>query len=351
VTKGKVETIGSPEIELKNVSEGKDLKYVAQAAVMPEIEVDEEYKKAIGKINRAYADKKIEVNEEDLQLELEKLANSRAKLVTVLREAGKNDQVEVDFCVLVGGIPIENGTSKNHPLIIGKGVFIPGFEDNLVGMKEREEKEFELVFPQDYHKEDLRGKTATFKIKMNLVQERQFPEINDEFAKSLGKFENLEELKNNLRTGLQREQEQKSREKKRNEYIEKIIENTRVEVPEILIKEEIHKMFHEFEHQVQTMGINLDQYLAQIKKKKEDLEKDWEPGAGKRVKSTLALNQIIKDEEVRSTSEEIEEEMNKTLQYYKNVKDFAKNMDMGKLYNYTKGMLENEKVFEILEKL
>jgi FKBP-type peptidyl-prolyl cis-trans isomerase (trigger factor) len=99
------------------------------------------------------------------------------------------------------------------------------------------------------------------------------------------------------------------------------------------------------------MGINLDQYLAQIKKKKEDLEKDWEPGAGKRVKSTLALNQIIKDEEVRSTSEEIEEEMNKTLQYYKNVKDFAKNMDMGKLYNYTKGMLENEKVFEILVNL
>lgn len=351
VTKEKLEVIGSPEIELQTVAEGKDLEYVARAAVMPEIAVDEKYKKAIGKINQEYKDKKAEISEEELQLELEKLVNSRAKLVTVRRGAQKNDSVEVDFAVFVGGVPIENGRSLNHPVVIGKGVFIPGFEDNLIGMQEGAENEFELEFPADYHNQNLKGKKATFKVKANLVQERQVPEINDEFAKSLGNFEDLEALKKNMREGMEHEQAHKMNESKRNEYVEKLIENTEVEIPEILIHEEIHKMMHEFEQQIQSMGLEMDQYLGQIKKKKDELEKDWEPNAIKRVKSAMALNNIVKAEQVVLTSKEIEEEMNKTLQYYKNTKDFAKNIDMKRLYNYTKGVLENERVFQMLEKM
>ncbi|HEX7586429.1 MAG TPA: trigger factor, partial [Patescibacteria group bacterium] len=239
VTKEKLEVIGSPEIELQTVAEGKDLEYVARAAVMPKIAVDEKYKKAIGKINQEYKDKKAEISEEELQLELEKLVNSRAKLVTVRRGAQKNDSVEVDFAVFVGGVPIENGRSLNHPVVIGKGVFIPGFEDNLVDMQEGEENEFELEFPADYHNQNLKGKKATFKVKVNLVQERQVPEINDEFAKSLGNFEDLEALKKNMREGMEHEQAHKMNESKRNEYVEKLIENTEVEIPEISIHEEI----------------------------------------------------------------------------------------------------------------
>lgn len=351
VTKEKLEVIGSPEIEIKTVAEGEDLEYVARAAVMPEVKVDEKYKKSIAKINQGYNNKKTEVSAEELQLELEKLANSRAKLVTVRRDAQKNDSVEVDFAVFVGGVPIENGRSKNHPVVIGKEVFIPGFEDNLVGLREGEEKEFELDFPTDYHKQNLQGKKATFKVKVNLVQERQVPEINDEFAKSLGNFADLEALRKNMREGMEHEQAHKMNESKRNEYVEKLIENTEVEIPEILIHEEIHKMMHEFEQQIQSMGLEMDQYLGQIKKKKDELEKDWEPNAIKRVKSTMALNNIVKAEQIVLTSKEIEEEMNKTLQYYKNTKDFAKNIDMKRLYNYTKGVLENERAFELLEKL
>ncbi|OGI16312.1 MAG: trigger factor [Candidatus Moranbacteria bacterium RBG_19FT_COMBO_42_6] len=351
VTKEKLEVIGSPEIELKTVAEGKDLEYIARSAVMPEVTVNEKYKKAVEKINKGYKDKKVAVSDEEVQLELDKLANSRAKLVTVRRVAKKNDNAEIDFTVLVDGVPIENGTSKNHPVVIGKEVFIPGFEDNLVGMKEGEEKEFELEFPKDYHSQNLKGKKATFKAKVNLVQERQIPEINDEFAKSLGNFENLDALKKNMREGMEHEQIHKMNERKRGEYIEIIIENTDVDIPEILIHEETHKMFHEFEHQIQSMGMSLDQYLGQIKKKKDELEKDWEPNAVKRVKSAMALNKIVKAEKVPLTSKEIEEEMNKTLQYYKNTKDASKNIDTERLYNYTKGMMENEKVFQMLEKL
>ena len=351
ILKEKIEVIGSPEIELKEAIEGKELEYMARAVIMPEVEVDDKYKKEIAKINKSYQGKKAETSNDEVSLELEKLAASRAKLITVLREARKSDRVEVDFSVLTGGVPIENGASKNHPLIIGKEIFIPGFEDNLIGMKEGTEKEFELIFPKDYHRQNIAGKKAVFKVKMKLVQERQIPEINDEFARSLGNFENLEALKKNLRESLEHEQTHKIQEQKKNEYIEKIIENTQADIPEILIREELHKMLHEFEHQVQSMGIKLDQYLEQLKKKKEDLEREWAPSAEKRVKSALALAKIVKLEEISAEAKEIEAEMNKALRYSENTKDLKKNIDMERLYNYTKEILENKRVFEILEKL
>jgi len=352
VLKNKLDVIGTPEIKIEKLEEGKDLEYFARVAVIPEVKIKDEYKKEIKKINGEYKDKKVEIKGEELDLELEKLANSRVKLVTVRREAQKNDSVEIDFQVLVSNVPIENGTSKNHPMVIGKGVFIPGFEENLIGMKEGDEKEFELSFPNDYHKKDLAGKPATFKVKMNLVQERQTPEINDGFAKSLGSFENLEALKKNIQEGMEHEGEHKMKKEKHGKYIEKIIENLEAEIPQVLIDGEIKQMLNEFEYQIQSMGIpSLDDYLSKIKKDKKDLEKDWLPQAEKRVKSALALKEIAKLEEVKIDSKEIEAEMNKTLAYYKNVKDMEKNIDMERLYNYTKGVMENEKVFELLEKL
>lgn len=351
VLKEKLEAIGSPEIEIEKLEEENDLEYIARVAVMPEPEIKDDYKVEIKRINENYSKKSNEASEDEVNLEVEKLSNSRVKLVTVNREARKNDSAEIDFTVSIGGVPIENGTGKSHPLVIGRGVFIPGFEENLIGMKEGEEKEFELEFPKEYHKKDIAGKKAVFKVKVNLVQERQAPEINDEFAKSLGNFENLEALKKSVRDGLEHENEHKNSENKRNEYIEKIIGNMEVELPEVLVKQEISQMLQEFEFQLQSMGMNLDQYLAQIKKEKGELENDWKPQAEKRVKSALALKKIAKLEDIKVDSAEIEAEMNKTLQYYKNVKNIEKNIDLERLYNYTKGVLENEEVFRTLEKL
>lgn len=351
IVEQKLEVIGAPEVEIEKIEEGKELKYKAKVAVMPKVEVSEKYKEEIKKINKKYSEKKVEVSEDEIKLELEKIANSRVKLVTVARAAQKNDSVEVDFEVLVDNVPIENGTSKKHPLVLGKGVFIPGFEENLIGMKEGENKEFELEFPKDYFKKELAGKKATFKVKMDLVQERQTPEINDEFAVSLGKFENLEALKKNIKEGLEHEEEHKQTDQKQREYIEKIIENSKTELPEILVEKEMDKMLEEFGYQVQSMGMNLDQYLEKLGKKKEELKKDWMPQAEKRVLSALALREIIKQEEIKVEAVEAEAEMNKTLQYYKNIKDLEKNIDMERLYAFAKGTLENEKVLEFLSKL
>lgn len=351
VMKEKLDVIGSPKVEIKEIEEGKDLKYGVRVSVMPEIKIDPKYKKEIKKINEDFAKKENIVDEKEIDLEVEKIANSRVKLVTVRREAGSGDSVEIDFDVFVGGKVIENGSSKNHPLIIGKGVFIPGFEENITGMKEGEEKEFELVFPEEYHKKDLAGKAAVFKVKMNLVQERQTPEINDDFAKSLGKFENLEALRKSVKEGMEHEKEHKLKEGRRTEFLDKIIASSQTDLPDILVEEEIKKMLDEFGYQVSSMGMTLEQYLASIKKEKKELEKDWRPQAEKRVISALALSQIAKDEQLGADSKEVEEEMNKTLNHYKNVKDIEKNLDMERLYNYCKGMVENEKVFEFLEKM
>jgi trigger factor len=351
VAKEKLDVIGSPKVEIEKIEPEKDLVYKAVVAVMPSTKVKDEYKKEVKKISEEFAAKSLEVGEEEISHELEHLANSRVKLVTVNREVKKDDSVEIDFSVLVDNVPIENGTSKSHPLVIGKGVFIPGFEENLIGMKEGEEKEFELAFPQEYHKKDLAGKLAKFKVTMKLVQERQTPEINDDFAKSLGEFENLEALKKNMATGMKEEKEHKHKEERRTKMLDKIVEYVEVELPEVMIKEEVKKMMLEFDSQIQQMGMDLDQYLGQLKKDKKELEKDWEPQAEKRVKSALALKEIVKMEEISIGAKEVEEEMNKTLQYYKNVKDFEKNVDMERLYTYTKGVLENEEVFKMLEKI
>jgi trigger factor len=351
IRKEKLEVIGQPQVEILELVEEKDLRYKATVSVIPEVKVLPKYKEEVKKINAQYKDKKPEVKEDDIDLELEKLANHRAKLVTVNREAKKNDSVEVDFTVSRQGVPIENGTSRNHPLILGRGVFIPGFEENLIGMNTGEEKTFELNFPDEYHQKDLAGKPAEFKVKMNLVQERQVPKVDDEFAKSLGKFENIADLKKNMREGMEHEEEHKLKDEKRSKLMEAVIASSEVDLPHILVHEEVHQMLHEFESQTQAMGMTVDQYLEKIGKKKEDLEHDWEPQAEKRVISALAITQIAKDENITANSAEVEAEMNKTLQYYKKVKDAEKNIDMERLYNYSKGVLENEKVLEFLEKL
>jgi trigger factor len=351
VAKEKLEVIGAPQVEIEKIAEDQDLQYKVTVAVMPQGKLGNKYKAKIKKINAEHKDKKFVVEEKEIDLELEKLANSRVKLVTVRRPAQKDDNVEIDFSVAVDGQDIEKGSSQNHPLVIGKGLFIPGFEDNLIGMGEGEKKEFTLNFPSDYHEKKLSGKPAIFKVKMNLVQEREMPKIDDAFAKSLGDFADLAALRSNLKKNMEHENEHKQTEKVRSDYIEALTEDLEVELPDILVESEAEKMIEEFAGQIKSMGMDLENYLAQLKKTREDLKKDWESQAEKRVKAALALKEAVLAEEIKVAAKEIEEEANKTLQYYKKVKDVDKNIDMERLYNYTKGVLENNKLFEYLGKL
>ena len=346
----KIEAIGVPGVEVLKVAEGNDLEYKIKTAVMPKIKLSP-WQKSVKKINQEHQNIEVEVMEKEVEKELKKLAHSRVKSVTVNREARQKDSVEINFQVFRDGVPIENGTGKKHNLVLGSGAFIPGFEDNIIGMKRGDKKEFELKFPEEYKSGGLAGQKATFKVEMNLVQERIVPLVNDEFASSLGKFKNLEELKKSLKEGMKKEKERQIKEKRRAEFTEKLIEKTEVELPEILIQEEVKKMTLEFESQVRSMGMEPADYLKQIKKTEQDLKRDWEPQAVKRIKAALALRKVAKDRDIKVSSEEIEGEMNKTLSRYENKKDLEKNIDLKKLYSYAEGVLINERVFQFLEKM
>lgn len=347
----KLEAIGAPKAEMKKLAEGNDLEYVITTAVMPTAKLKKEWRDAVKKVNAAQAGKSAEVSDEDVQKELEKLATSRAKLVTVDRAAKKGDSARLDFDVLQGGVPIENGSAKDHALVLGSGVFIPGFEEKIEGMKAGEETEFTLPFPEEYHEKSLAGKDATFKVKVNVVEERRLPEMNDEFAQSLGKFETLEALKKSIREGMEHEAKHKQKDEHRGEITDAVVSGVEVDIPDVLVEHEVEQMLGNFEAQIQTMGMEMDTYLAQIKKTREDLEKEWRPQAEKRVKANFSLREIAKDQEIKPEAAEIEEEMNKTLSRLRSMKDMEKKVDMQRLYTYAEENLITEKVFQTLEKM
>jgi len=257
----------------------------------------------------------------------------------------------VNFSVLQNGVLIENGKSEKHPLVLGKGVFIPGFEEQLVGMKEGEEKTFELTFPAEYHAKHLAGKPATFQVKIGVVQEREIPAIDDAFAQGLGKFESLEKLKENLRSGMLEEEKAKRKAEHRTQILDALVEHAEIEYPEILVEEESNRMVREFEMQVQSMGLNFSDYLARMKKTEDELKKDWVPQAKKRLAAHILLDALADEEGIEIDAKDVEAEMNKTLQHYKNTKDIEKNIDMERLYSAARGQLRNEKTLEFLEKL
>ncbi|MDP2837846.1 MAG: trigger factor [Candidatus Moranbacteria bacterium] len=346
-----VQAIGHPEVNLGKIEKGQDFTYTLVTAVMPEITLDDDFRKAVKKINTDFAKKEAIVDDQAIMAELEKLANMRAKLVTVNREAKLGDNVLVDFTVMRDGVLIDGGKSEKHPLVLGKGVFIPGFEEKLVGMKEGGEASFELIFPAEYHAKHLAGKLATFAVKMGVVQEREVPVIDDAFAKSLGKFETLDAVKTMIHMGMLEEKKEQLKQEHRTEILDALVSEATIEYPQILIEQELVRMTHDFEEQLKPVGVTFDVYLEQMKKTKEAIEAEWTPQAKKRLAAQLIVEWLAKEEAIEVPSTEIEAEMNKALQYYKSEKDMEKNIDTGRLYSAVEGQLRNQKVLAWLESL
>ncbi|MEN8252070.1 MAG: trigger factor [Patescibacteria group bacterium] len=351
IKKENLKTVGAPRVSVTKLAEGNDIEIRIETAVIPEIELPKDWKKTIKKVNSQKAEKP-EVSDEDVDAELKQVADSRAEHTEVARAAKEGDHVKVDFIVKQDGVIIENGTSTDHSLVLGKKVFIPGFEEEVIGMKKDEEKTFELEFPKEYHASHLAGKKATFEVTLKLVEERVVPKIDDEFAASLGgEFKKLDDLKKSVKEGMEKEAVKKTDEEKRTKYLDTIVEMVDIPVPQMILDDELQRMMGEFEQQLSMSGMKMEDYLAKIGKTEDEIKTEWAPQAKKRVLSALVLEQIADDEEIDVDSNEIQEEMNKTLAMYKGMEDMEKNIDMGQLYEYTKGVMRNNKVFEILEKL
>ncbi len=343
IKENKLNPIGRPKAEITKVADGNPLEYKIIISVMPEVKLGD-YKKVSGKIEV----KKIEDGR--INKEIETLQKKRASYITKDEPAQKGDRVEIDFETRVGGVKLEGGESKNHPLIIGQGHFIAGFEDNLAGMKAGDVKEFGLVFPEDYKKE-LAGKKADFKVEVKIVQKVNLPEINDEFAKSLGKFESLDNLKKGIKEGLAHEEEHRAKEESRAKLIDQVSLKTTVEIPDLLIDSEIEHMLNEFKNNVTYSGIEFEEYLKNVNTNVEKLKMEWRTLAEKRVKTGLVMREISLKEEIKISDEEIEQRANETLKHYPNEEEVRKNIDIEKFKDHVASIMMNEKVFELLEEI
>jgi trigger factor len=347
----KLDAIGRPEVTLGAVKEGEPLEITVETDVMPKAKLGS-FKKAVQAVNAEFKKEALpEISKEEVSRELERLADMRAPLVTVDREAREGDTVLLDFIVKKEGVVIEGGTAKNHALVLGSHAFIPGFEEAVLGLRAGEEKTFTLSFPAEYHAEHLAGAPAEFHVTVRAVQEKVRPEINDDFAKSLGRFDTLEALQANLKTGMQEEARAKKTEERRTRILDALIESATIDYPAALVEEELGRMLREFESQTRMMGLDLQGYLNQVGKTEDELKAEWEPQAKKRLAAHLALLAVAEDMELSVDNEAVEAEMNKALAHYGSVKEAEKNLDLGRLYTAVKGQLVNQEALKALEAL
>lgn len=352
----KLEVIGRPQADIGKLTEGEDLEYTITTSVMPKVELEKDWKKKVqkgkDKKEQELAKGKEESSvEEEVNKELRRIAESRAKLVTVERASQEGDSVMLDFQVSIDGVPIEGGTAKNHAIVLGSKTFIPGFEEEVTGLSPGEKKSFELKFPKEYHDKNIAGRKAMFDVEMKTVQEREIPELNDEFAKSLGKFESLEDIKKNIREGITKEREDKKIQDKRAAMVEALLPSIFVEVPDVLVEQEMDVILYDYEQRVTSMGMPFEGYLEQMKKTREEMKESFREPAQKRVRVNLGFSQIAQEESIEPSSEDVQSRMNTVLARYGDVKDIEQKIDMQKLYTVSRGEIMNEKVWEVLEAL
>lgn len=343
VQQKQLEVIGSPQVEILKIAPKNPFLFKVKVDVLPEISLPD-YKKIASGVER----KEVKVSDNEVQKTLDWLRKSRAKFRELEREAKKGDFLEIEY----KSPQIEKGRSYQDRFFLGKGHFLAGFEENLKGMRKGEEKEFTLTFPKDYYKKELASKKVNFKVKIKKIYEVKIPEINDEFAKTLGNFENLENLKQSIKEGLTKEKEIAERERRRGEILEKITDLADFEVPEILVSLEEKRMFDDLKQRVENeLKVTFEEYLKETKKDEREIKSSFWEVAKKRVKSFLVLREIGKREKIEVDEEEIKAAINEFLKRYPDVKTAEKEIDLNRLKEYYRGVIYNEKVLQFLESL
>ena len=306
-----IDPIDRPEIDVEQMEKGKDLIFTAKVQVKPEVKLGEYKGLEVEKMET-------EVTAEDVQAELTSLQEKQAELA--VKEDGKaeeGDTVTMDFEGFVDGEAFEGGQAENYSLELGSGQFIPGFEEQLIGVASGEEKEVEVTFPEEYHAAELAGKPATFKVKVHEIKAKELPALDDEFAKDADEeVETLAELKEKIEKRLQESKKNEAETAVRETLVNKASDNAEVEIPEVMVTAEVDRMMQEFGQRLQMQGMNLDLYFQFSGQTEEALRGQMTEDAGKRVRTNLTLEAIAAAENLEVTDEEAEEEVNKMAEQY-----------------------------------
>jgi len=340
IAEQKLEPIGEPEVAIEKIAKGSEFVFKAKITVLPDVELPD-YKEIASKVKA----KEISVDEKEVQDAINYLQKTRAKFSQQDKQAEKSDFVEIEY----SAPEIENGKLIKDKFILGEGGLIKDFEDGIMGMKSGEEKELKVKFPDNAIRKDMDSKEVSFKIKMLSVQKMELPEVNDDFAKTLGAFDSLVVFKEEIKKNIIAEKTEEEKQRKRGEIWEKIAEKTKVELPEKLVEYEKERLFEDMKNQIaNNFKISFEEYLATVKKTEAEIKDTFKLQAEKRLKSFLVLKEIGKQENLQVDEKELEEETKKAMAMY--TKEQLAKIDMDQLKEYTKGVVFNEKVFQILEK-
>ncbi len=306
----KIEPIDRPDVEVVKFQKGEPCVFKAKITVKPEVTLGE-YKGV--KVTKETA----EVKPEEIEQELKKMQDAHARLEAIEGEAQHDDYTVIDFKGFIGDEAFAGGEGHDYPLQLGSGAFIPGFEDQLVGAKAGEERDVTVTFPENYGAEELAGKEALFKVTVKSVKRKELPALDDEFAKDVSDKETLEELKQDVENRLKEAAERRVEEKYKNDILDKVTENSTVEIPAILVDRQVDLMLQSFANNLQRQGLSLEAYLEAIGSSSDKMKEEIRPQAERRVKTNLVIEAIMKQENVTPSDEEVEKHL----------------ADLAKLYN------------------
>ena len=306
-----LDIVSRPEVDVVQIEKGKPFIFTAEVALKPEVTLGEYKGLEVDKISTRVTQKEIE---EKLKEEAEK----NARTVTVEDRAVENDdEVIMDFEGFVDGEAFEGGKGENYPLTIGSGSFIPGFEEQLIGVETEKEVEVKVTFPEDYHAEELKGKEAVFKCTVHEIKAKELPEIDDEFAAEVSEFDTLDEYKAELKAKIKEQKESEGKRKQEDQAVEKAVENASYEIPEAMITTNISQMEEDFARRMQYQGLTMEQYYQFTGMTEEKMEEEMRPQAVKRIETRLVLEAIAKAENIEISDEKLDEEIKKMAETYK----------------------------------
>ena len=306
----KLDIVSRPEINVEQIEKGKAFIFTATVAVNPEVTLGEYKGLEVAKADTT-------VTDEEVEAELKKEQEKNARTINVEdRPAADGDTVTLDFEGSVDGVPFDGGAGKDYPLTLGSHSFIPGFEEQLDGAALEEEKEVNVTFPEDYQAEELAGKAAVFKCTIHKIEAKELQALDDDFAKDVSEFDTLDEYKKEIKDNLTKKKEEQAKTEKENAVVDKAVENATMEIPEAMIDTQVENMVDDFARRIQSQGLSMEQYMQFSGMTIDGLKEQVRPEAETRIKSSLVLEQIAKDENIEVSEDEINAEIEKMAAQY-----------------------------------
>lgn len=306
-----IEAVAQPEIDVKSISKEDGVVFTAKVTVKPDFELGQYKGVETKKITHR-------TTEKDINAEIEKVRERNARQVNIEdRAAELKDTVTIDFEGFCDGVAFDGGKGENFDLTLGSGQFIPGFEEQLVGKNIGEEVEVNVTFPEEYHSEELKGKDAMFKVKINAIKAQELPELDDEFAKDVSEFDTFEEYKADVTKKLKEQNKEKAKKELEDKILEIICENTEIDIPEAMFETAVENQIRDFAMQLSYQGLSIEQYAQYTGQTLDAMKEQLRPGAEKQVKTSLILEKIAKVENIEVTDKEVAAELEKMAEQSK----------------------------------